>query len=86
MGQGLAARACPTAPARSRAAGGTGAAPAPGIGQLPGDHDGLRMGEDVGPWTGPAWQGPWPDRAGCEELEADPAVASLGQGLTAPVG
>ena len=31
-----------------------GAAPAPGIGHLPGDRDGARLGQDVGLWVGPA--------------------------------
>jgi len=37
-------------PARGRAAGGTRAAPALGIGHLPGD--GPRLGRDVSPWVG----------------------------------
>ena len=56
-GQGPAARAHPTAPARSGAAeGAPGAAPALGIGLLPGD--GPRLGCDVGPWVGWALWGP----------------------------
>ena len=44
--------------------GGTGAAPAMGIGQIPGDRDRLKPGQDVGPWLGPAWQHRWLGRAG----------------------
>lgn len=40
----------PTAPARSRQPGGTGAAPAPGIRHLPRDR--LRPGQDMGPVAG----------------------------------
>ena len=59
-GQGLAARAHPTAPAKSRAV--QGAAPDLGIWHLSGDR--LRPGQAVGLWVGPAWQGPWLGRAG----------------------
>ena len=52
LGQGLASQGSPTTPARSRAAGGApGAAPALGIGHLPGD--GPRLGQDLSP--GSAW-------------------------------
>lgn len=51
-GQGQAARAHPTTAARRRAAGGSRAAPAPGIGHLPGDRHGLRSGQDVVLWDG----------------------------------
>lgn len=75
-GQGLAGRACPAAPAGSRAA------PVPGTGHLPGD--GPRPGRVVG-WAmlsrAHGWAGP-----GCGELEAGPAVVLLGQGLRAPGG
>lgn len=50
-GQGPVARACPTPPARSRAAGDTGAAPVPSIGHLHGDRP--RPGQGCVPAGGP---------------------------------
>lgn len=47
-GQELAARACPSAPDRSRQREGTGAFPAPDIRHLPEDWDMLRPGWDIG--------------------------------------
>jgi len=73
----LGARAGPGSqgPARSRAAEGTGPAPAPGVGHLPGHR--ARLGRAVGlrAWLGRAqgWAG-----HGCGELESSPAVVSLG--------
>ena len=55
---GPSSRACPTA-GGSRAAGGTGTAPAPGIGHLPGDKDRPRPGWDLGLWVAQTWQDPW---------------------------
>ena len=65
--------------------GGTRAAPAPGIRHLCGARDRPRPGRDTGLQVGPAWQAPWPGRAGqgCRELETGPAVVLLGQRLEA---
>lgn len=53
--------------------------PSSGIGHSPGEGDGLRTGQDVGLWMGPAWQGQRPGRADCEELKPDLAAPSLEQ-------
>jgi len=60
-GQGLAAWGHPTAQPGAGQLGGTGAAPATGIGHLPGD--GPRLSRDMGLQVGPAQQGLWPGRA-----------------------
>jgi len=60
-------RARPTTPARSRAAGGSGAAPTSDMGHLPGDEDSPRPGLDVGHLVGP-----WLGRAGLWGTEAQP--------------
>ena len=44
-----------------------------------------RARKPVAGWS-PAWWGPWPGRAELWQLEAVPAVSSLGQELTALVG
>ncbi|KAK4823432.1 hypothetical protein QYF61_002118 [Mycteria americana] len=44
--------------------GGTRAAPAPGIGHVSGDGVGMRLGQDMVPWVGPAQQGPWLGKGG----------------------
>lgn len=37
---------------------GTGTAPAPGVGHIPEDGHGLRLGQDMGLWVGLAQRGP----------------------------
>lgn len=82
MGDGGAWHPGPIPPtARSRAAGGTGAALALGIMHLPGDRD-------LAQWDLAQWD-PWlPVGAeqGCGDLETSSVEVSLGQGLTAQGG
>lgn len=66
--------------------GGKRAAPAPGIGHLPGDGDGLRMGQDVGLWMGAAWQRPWPNRTGLLGPGDRPCCDIAGAGADGPQG
>ena len=83
-GQGLAARAHPTAPAKSRAAGGTGTAPALSSRRLPGDRDGTRPGREVGPWVSLARWGPWAGRAGLWGTGERPCCSVTGAGADGP--
>ena len=69
-------------PARSRAAGGTGAAPAPGIGHLPGHRP--RLGWDVGLRVGPARRGPLLGRAGLWGAGDQPCRGITGAGDDGP--
>jgi len=72
--QGLAARAPPMVPARSRQLGGTGAAPALSNRHLAGDRDGPRLGWDMSPWMGPTW---WIPRQGREDRDGLRPVLSV---------
>lgn len=82
-GQGLAVRASPSQEQGSH--GDIGAAPAAGIGHLPGhgNRDSLRLCWDVHLQVGLAWQGPWLGR-GHGEVETSPAAASVRQGMMVP--
>lgn len=66
------------APARSKAAGGTGAAPVPGMGHLSGD--GLRLGH------GPGFGVPWQGRAGLWGAGDWPGWDVAGTGAGGPRG
>lgn len=76
-------RVCPTTQARSRAAGGSWA-PALGIGHLPGDGEGPRMGQDRGLQVARLGWAYGLVGQGCGEMETNPTAASLGQGLMSP--
>jgi len=69
-----------------RAAWGTGAAPAPGVGHLPGDGDWPRPDQVVGLRGGPAQQGPWPGRAGLWGAGDRPCCGIAGAGADGPRG
>ena len=76
-GQGPAARARPTAPARSRAARGEPGQPQS---RPSGTSLGTGTGRDMGPWVGPAPWGPWPGRAGLGGAGERPCCGVAGAG------
>ena len=84
VSQGIPARTCPTTPARSRAAGGTGAATAMVTRHLLGDRDGPMLGWDVGLQMDPAQQGPWLGRAGLWGAGDGPCCSIAGAGADSP--
>lgn len=83
-GQGLAARAHPIAPSRSRAARGHWGSPSRGHQHLHRDKDGPRPGLDVSPGVSPSHHGPRPGRAGLGRAGHQPCCGVTEAGADGP--
>lgn len=83
-GSGAGTKVHPTAPARSRTARSTGAAPALSIAYFLGNQAGPRLAQDVGPWVGLAQHSPCLGRAGLGRTRDCPCCVLVGAGDDGP--